>query len=104
MVTPNRRLGGVAGTDSSGRREMTKGRETPALGTFVRRFQTLRHEMVRRAGAVELNGAEADAESAVGVHHHRHPGLSRCGIERRGWGGGKRGGQIEGEPAEDGPE
>src|ERR1044072_6921383 len=29
----------------------------------------------RRAGAVELDGVEADAEPAVSIHHGRHPRL-----------------------------
>jgi len=35
----------------------------------------LRHGVIRRAGAVEPGGAEADAETPAGVHHDRHPGL-----------------------------
>src|SRR6201999_3392993 len=58
------------------------------------------NEVVRSAGAIELNGAEADAESAVRIHHDRHPSLSRSRIERRGWGAGDRRVQVEVEPAE----
>src|SRR6202035_226986 len=58
-------------------------------------------EMARGAGAVELDGVEADAVPALGAHHDLHPSLGRRRILRR-VAAGRRDGrvQVQEQPAE----